>query len=126
VRAVVGGGERAAEREDRKRCDELLAPIEREIDRILTAAACGGFRGGCLGLQANTITGNAPRRLIWRLRANYWRGIASPAQALQLLRDCHLGFAPGRHVVTRPARGDQNRNSGMASGHETKRQGEKE
>jgi hypothetical protein len=33
-------------------------------------------------------------RLIWRLRANHWRGIANPAQALQLLKGRHLGFAP--------------------------------
>jgi hypothetical protein len=33
-------------------------------------------------------------RLIWRLRANHWRGIANPAQALQLLQGRHLGFAP--------------------------------
>jgi hypothetical protein len=36
VRAVVGGDERAAERGDHKCCDELLRPIEQEIDRILT------------------------------------------------------------------------------------------
>jgi hypothetical protein len=31
-----------------------------------------------------------PLRLIWRLRANHWRGIANPAQALQRLRDCPI------------------------------------
>jgi hypothetical protein len=35
-----------------------------------------------------------PLRLIWRLRANHWRGIANPAQALQRLKGRHLGFAP--------------------------------
>jgi hypothetical protein len=33
---VGGGDERAAERGDHQRCNELLRPIEREIDRILT------------------------------------------------------------------------------------------
>jgi hypothetical protein len=39
--------------------------------------------------------GYSPTYAIWRTWAKLWLGIANPAQALQLLRNSHLGFAPG-------------------------------
>ncbi len=47
--------------------------------------------------------------IIWRLRANHWRGIASPAQALQRLWDRHPGFAARVMLVSESERGQEDK-----------------